>query len=265
MLFFSDTEPNPVTLLAFFESITSFVATATCANTGKSFQESETVADGRIWFSIANLFEINQEMYNPLKYSNISDVKIRGGYVGKTSLNSIITTLTKSGESLMKTVSQVVSIDPSLKLPLVLPKAWRDKYINPGSPDHTPLRFKILTKPDNSQSFRVNVVHSDIDSNKHTNFGCYVRYGLDALYHNVNHGFINTLPNLGKMGMKRMELFYMGQSFEGDVLDVFVWPDSDDDLKVHVHIEKTGQLIFQSTFEYHDRLFRNTPLLSSNL
>lgn len=219
-------------------------------DTGRTFRDYAELTSDRLTFLVTSVMDLSLDLYDPSKPKSPLDVKVQGGYVGNTSLNSIATVLTTDGDKLLSNVNHVVSIDKTTRRPSPLPEWWKQKNAKFGE-NVDALKFSKYEKPSTTQSFKVNVTRSDLDGNNHTNWSCYVRFALDGLYHHVKHGFVTGFLDLEKRGLQRMELLYSGESFDDDALDVFVWNDPEDANQVRTHIEKEGTLLFQGTFKYH--------------
>lgn len=237
--------------MKFLESCRFYCHHVPLDDTGRTFRDYAEMTSDRLTFLVTSCFDIELDLYNPTKPKSPLDVKVQGGYVGGSSLNSIATVLTEEGQQLLSNVNQVVSVDKSSRRPLPLPDWWKVKYGEAGK-SFSALKFHKYEKPDGVSPFKIHVVRSDIDGNQHTNWSCYVRFALDGLYHNVKHKLIKHFDDVERRGLKRMELLYSGESFDDDVLDVFVWADVDDHNKICVHIEKLSQFLFQGTFTFHE-------------
>lgn len=218
---------------------------------GRTFRDYSELTSDRLTFLVTSLFDIDVDMYDPSKPKSPIDVMIQGGYVGSSSLNSVATVVSATGQPLLKNVNQVVSVEKSTRRPLALPDWWKEKYADFGK-NFEALKFHKLEKPSSVTPFKVHVARSDIDGNNHTNWSCYVRFAFDGLWHNVKHKLIKNFEDLERRGVKRMELMYSGESFDDDVLDVFVWTDETEHHKMYVHIEKLNHFLFQGTFTFHE-------------
>ncbi|XP_052818893.1 uncharacterized protein LOC128244839 isoform X2 [Mya arenaria] len=241
--------PKPWQMMKLLESCRFFSHHWPLDDTGRTFRDYAEVTSDRLTFLVTSSLDIEKDLYDPAKPKCPLDVVVQGGYIGSTSLNSIATVRTLDGVDLIKNVNQVVSVDKSSRRPLRLPEWWKEKY-EESAKKFSALKFDRYAKPATLPSFKVHVTRSDQDGNNHTNWSCYVRFGLDGLYHNVKHGLVQHFNDLEKRGLKRMELLFSGESFDDDILDVYVWNDPDDVNKVRVHVEKEGVFLFQGMFEY---------------
>jgi len=193
---------------------------------------------------------MSPELYDCSKPKSPLDVKLQVEHIGDSSFVNTATLMTTDGKPLVRNLSSFIAVDKDTDRSQPLPDEWKIKYAVVGK-DVGLLRFSKYKKPSTAKAFKVYVNRSDQDWNNHTNWSCYVRFALDGLHHHVKHGLVSGFSDLEMRGIKRMELSYSGQSFDGDSLDVFVWNDDVDVNKVRTHVEKDGKLIFQGTFEYY--------------
>jgi len=213
----------------------------------------ELLENGTPGFIVASSFDMSPAMYDCSKPKSPLDAKLQIGHIGSSSFVNIATLMTTDGEQLVRNLISFIIVDTNSGRSQPLPDWWKQKYVTKGE-GVGPLRFSTYEKPATAKAFRVYVSRSDQGVYNHTNWSCYVRFALDGLHHHVKHGLVSGFPDLEKRGIKRMELSYSGQSFDGDSLDVFVWNDANDVNKVGTHIEKDGKLIFQGIFEYYQHV-----------
>lgn len=244
--------PKAWQLMKFFESVRFYCHHVPLDHTGRTFRDYAELTTDRLTFLVTSCFDIEYDMFDASKPKSPLLVEVKGGYVGTSSVNSIAKVLTEEGQQLLSNINQVVSIDKSSRRPMALPDWWREKYGETGK-DVQQLKFHKFERPEGLTAFKVHVTRSDIDGNNHTNWSCYVRFALDGLYHNVKHKLIKIMDDLEKRGLKKMELLYSGESFDDDVLDVYVWPDTEDHTRVYAHIDKLNHFLFQGTFTFHEK------------
>lgn len=220
-------------------------------DTGRTFRDYAEVTSDRLTFLVTSRMDIERCLYDNKIPKCPLDISVQGGYIGSSSLNSIATAQTLQGQGLLSNINQVVSIDRSTRRPMPLPEWWRTKYAKVAE-KFSSLKFERYPRPDSVVSYQVKVVRSDQDGNNHTNWSSYVRYSLDALYHNAKHGMMENFRDIDRRGLQTMELLYSGESFDDDLLDVYVWNKDDASFTACVHIEKANNLIFQGTYKYFD-------------
>ncbi|XP_060554438.1 uncharacterized protein LOC132715451 isoform X2 [Ruditapes philippinarum] len=244
--------PKPWQLMKILESARFFSHHWPLDETGRTFRDYAEVTSDRMTFLITSRMDIDLNLYKPSVPKCPLDIKVQGGYVGSSSLNSIATVQTKCGQQLLSNINQVVSIDRATRRPKALPDWWREKYAKSGE-QFSSLKFEKYAKPDSVEPFTIQVVRSDLDGNNHTNWSCYVRYALDGAYHNAKHGKLDSLKDIDKRGLQSMELLFSGESFDDDKLQVYAWQQEGDGDQIRVHIEKDGNFIFQATLRYFEQ------------
>ncbi|XP_053401603.1 uncharacterized protein LOC123549075 isoform X2 [Mercenaria mercenaria] len=245
-------QPKPWQLTKMLESARFFSHHWPLDDSGRTFRDYAEVTSDRMTFLITSRMDIEYNLYDPSIPKSPLDIKVQGGYVGTSSLNSKTTVLTKCGQPLLSNINHVVSIDGATRRPKVLPDWWREKYAKSGA-KFTSLKFEKYTKPDSVEPFIIHVVRSDLDGNNHTNWTCYVRFALDGIYHNAKHGKLDKFKDIDRRGLQSMELLFSGESFDEDKLEVYVWQEDGDEYKVRVHIEKEKNFIFQGTFSFFEQ------------
>lgn len=216
---------------------------------GRTFRDYAEVTSDRMTFLVTSRMDIERSLYDTSVPKCPLDIKVQGGYIGSSSVNSIVTVQTEQSQRLLSNVNQVVSIDRVTRRPMPFPDWWKTKY-EKSARSYTSLKFEKYLKPDALEPFKIHVVRSDLDAYNHTNWTCYVRFALDGLYHNVKHGKLEMFNDIDRRGLQSMELLYAGESFDDDTLNVFVWGSEEDSYRARVHIEKDENLIFQGTFSF---------------
>lgn len=254
-LLFPDSLPKPWQLMKLVESARFMSHHWPLDDKGRTFRDYAELTADRLTFLVTSCFDIRTDLYDLSTSKSPLDVKIQHGFVGSSSLNSSASVITVDGKELLSNINQVVSIDKTTRRPLPLPVWWKEKYEAHGR-GFSALKFEKHEKPASLKAYKVQVARSDIDSNNHTNWTVYVRFAIDGLYHNVKHGLVKHFTDLEQRGMCRMELLYVGESFDDDVLNVFVWNDDGNINRVKVHIEKNELLLFQGSFEYFQEPFQ---------
>lgn len=247
----SDGQPKPWQLMKMLESARFFSHHWPLDDSGRTFRDYADLTSDCMTFLVTSRMDIQRNLYDPNVPKCPLDIKVEGGYVGNTSLNSVATVQTKCGQSLLSNVNQVVTIDKSTRRPKPISDWWKEKYAKSGE-KFTALKFNKYPKPETVEPFKIHVVRSDLDGNNHTNWSCYVRYSLDGLYYNVKQGKLHTFHDVERRGLQSMELLFLGESFDDDTLDVYVWQEEEDGYKVRVHIEKENNLIFQGTYSFFE-------------
>jgi len=244
--------PKPWQLMKFLEYVRFYSHHVPLDDSKRTFRDYAEITSHTLTFLVTSSFDMDAEMYDSSIPKSPLDVKIQGGHVGNSSVNSIATIYTKDGQRLLSNVNQAVFVDKATRRPKAIPDWWKEKYAE-SAKNYESLKFSKIKRPEGVMPFKIHVVRSDIDANNHVNWTCYVRYALDGLYHNVKHKLINGLDDFEKRGLKRMELLFSGESFDDDVLDVFVWADLEEELRAHVHIEKNSNFLFQGSFKFQEK------------
>ena len=179
------------------------------------------------------------------------DVKVQGGFIGKTSLNSLATVFTIDSVELLSNVNQVVSVDKLSRRPLPLPDWWKQAYAE-SAKQFKPLKINKTEKPDKLPFYDYKVARSDLDGNNHANWSVYVKFALDAMYHFSKTGHLTSFSNFDDLCLQQMEVMYSGESFDDDILHVYAWEDNSSPFTIISHIYKGDNHLFQGKFKYFD-------------
>lgn len=244
-------KPKPWHLMTFLDSARFFAHHWPLDDNGRIFRDYAELTDDRLTFLVTSVMDIKSEMYDAKLPKSPLDVKVQGGFIGNSSLNSISTVFTSAGLELMSNVHQVVSIDRTSRRPLPLPDWWKQKYAKSAKSFHS-LKFSKIEKPETIPCYDYKVARSDLDGNNHANWSVYVKFSLDALYHFSKTGYLASMPNFDSFCLQRMELLYSGESFDDDVLKVYAWEDNSVPFTVVVHIYKEDNHLFQGKFRFFD-------------
>ncbi|KAL3835939.1 hypothetical protein ACJMK2_021400 [Sinanodonta woodiana] len=227
-------------------------------STGRTFRDYAQLTDDRITFLVAAELDFYSEFYDFRIIKNPLRINVQGGYIGKTSLNSITKVFTNSGNLICRNINQVVSVNKSTRRPLPLPVWWVNKYAE-SAIGKEPIKFEKEEKPPNgTESFQIQVVWSDTDANDHTNWSSYVRFILDTAYYVSSRRTVPYLQAMVENGVKRLELLYTGESFEGDVLTIHTWLCTKRTSRVIFHVNKGDEFICQCSVDYFEK-----PLLTT--
>ena len=220
-------------------------------DSGRTFRDYAQLTAYRLTLMVASVTDISQEMYNPkiLKYP--LDVKIQGGFIGNSSLTSVGTVVANTGMELVNNVNQMILVDKVSRRPVPLPDWWKNKYAE-SSKSHQPLKFSNIDKPENASFYKRVVGRSDLNIINTTSWSVYVKFSLDAIYHITKTGTLDSVTNNDEFYLSCMELMYSGPSFEGDILQAFVWRDNSSKMTVIVHIFKENTLLFQGKFNFFE-------------
>ena len=229
-------------------------------DTGRGFRDYAALTEDRMTFLVTAMLEMKPELYDLSVPKAPLDIILQGGYVGNSSLNSKTIVLTSTGQELISSVNQIVSIDKATRRPLPLPDWWKKKYAEKAKSSQ-PLKFSKIDKPENVPVYTFKVARSDVDGNNHANWSVYVRCAFDAMYHFSKTRYLSSMPDFDQLCVKRMELLYIGESFDDDVLQVNAWEDNSQALTVIVHVNKGDTLLFQGKFIFFDNENLSSPVL----
>ena len=251
LLYFSDGKPKPWHLMKFLESARFFSHHWPLDETGRIFRDYAQLTDDRLTFLVSSNFDIKREMYDAKIPKSPLDVKVRGGFIGGASLNSLAAVFTKDGLELLSNVNQVVSVDKSSRRTLPLPDWWKQKYAE-SAKLFKPLKFNKVETPQELPFYDYKVARSDLDGNNHANWSVYVKFALDAMYHFSKTGHLVSFSNFDELCLQKMEVMYFGESFDDDVLHVYAWEDNSSPLTIISHIYKGDKHLFQGRFRYFE-------------
>ena len=203
-----------------------------------------------------SLFQVMRDYYDIPDLAKLPElvINLSLGYVGTSSLNSVTELVDKTtGKVYAKNTNTVVSVDKTTRKPTPLPDWWKEKYeshvignqrlINP------PLKV-----PENVYNHRTTVTWSDIDGYRHTNYVVYIRFCFDAAMDAIHNGKLKGFDtDIALYHTKDMQALYKGESNAGQELNVALWQNELNPLKLHFDITRDGESIFQATLEFYPR------------
>ena len=113
--------------------------------------------------------------------------------------------------------------------------------------------------------YRVDIMYSDTDLNRHSTMSSYVRFCLDCADVASRAGHYRLfLHNPAQLPVKTHQIVYKGESFEGDTLEVHTWEvEKKPDNVLYFAIMRQGSLIVHCSFEFHEEPI--APTVSSRL
>lgn len=212
---------------------------------GETFRDFQELTKNHMTFLITGQLKFFKPLYD---LSNINEpmlVKVKGGYIGNTSLNAHTSVcLESSDEEIMTNVNQVVYIDPNTRKPSALPEWWKTKYAESarGMPS---LKIDKFERPPNIGCQRFQVTWTFTDAYNHANWTSYARYAIDCAHLCSKKGTLKHFEENYKNGLSCVQLHYYGEALEGEFLDVYAWEDPEDTKKLYFDINKNGNSIFQ--------------------
>ncbi|KAJ8308216.1 hypothetical protein KUTeg_013090 [Tegillarca granosa] len=213
---------------------------------GRTFRDYAEMTSDRLTFMVTSEFIMTKKMYDHSIPKSPLCVKVQGGYIGNTSMNSIATVTTATSEiELIRNTNQIVSINKSTRRPSPLPDWWKEKYTE-SAKNHKSLKIDKFEKADNAGFYQNKVAWSDTDRNLHTNFSTYVRFCIDAAHHCAKEGTLKHFEENLKNGINVVQLHFYQESNEGDMLDVYCWEDPSNSKKIYFDIHIGEKSIFQS-------------------
>ncbi|ESO85703.1 hypothetical protein LOTGIDRAFT_229494 [Lottia gigantea] len=246
-----DSNPSISSLLMLPMTARAYAYHKPMDQSGATFLDYAKMTADHFTFMVSVVMEIESTMYDPLIDKIPLDVKLSLGFIGKTSLNSVAeVSLPSNGMTLMRNCNQVVLVDKATRKPTPVPDWWKQKYSS-STVGNTALIIPKLTKPESVHLCKLFVAWSDTDNYNHTTSASYPRFAVDAIHHASSSNFLKIISeNHFKAGVKRVEMSFLGESAEGDLLEICVWEDQQKPI-AYCEFLRGGETIHQSSVEYH--------------
>ncbi|CAL1536200.1 unnamed protein product, partial [Lymnaea stagnalis] len=225
----------------------------------------------RLVFSASATFTMSRAVYCPEIPKWPLDVHFCIGYVGKSSLKTVANFCPSGRESepLWTEVYHFVSVDNVTRKSKPWPGWFQDHFKGKGCAykGHTVRPFE---RPSLTYNCPVKVRWSDIDYNNHSTFTSYVHWAINAIHATIREedeakGLKSTfgadqrpssaLNGINKdiitNGLKDVQICFLSESLEGQVLNVHVWQQHNLAHAVFTSIERDSEVICQIKFEYN--------------
>ncbi|XP_059174205.1 uncharacterized protein LOC131954494 [Physella acuta] len=263
----TDRHGNPKIATVLFHSVMARVYSLNRPNGDSSFLDWATLIQNRLSFVSSVAFTFSPELYNPYNDKSALNAEVYLGYLGNTSTAHVIKAFLPENdrEPLWTQIIQNVCLDKETRKPIAFPDWYVEKYKEKGILDKG-LFIDPITRPSKTFTHQIPIVWSDTDNNNHTNFTSYVNFAVNALHaatgqtNNsstacVLHGVSkDTLPN----GLKELQVRYLGESQDGEGLNVHIWQEEHDDT-VLCSIERDETVLCQVKLVYfNDSLYQKS-------
>ncbi|KAK3104495.1 hypothetical protein FSP39_003385 [Pinctada imbricata] len=243
-----DYQPKIWVMMGWVISARTFAHSQTIdQTTGRTFLDNRELRKERLVFVRASEIEFTKAMYDSMIDKRPLYMKVRGGYIGKTSYTSIAEVTSPSGETLIKNTNRLMGVDIVTRKPLPIPDWYRER--NHRSFHSPPKIFEKLKRPNAVQHKRMRVSWSDLDLNIHATWSTYVMMTINAASLLVKDGHLRHFRENKLRGLHKLQLQFLGESIEGDELDVYVWEETETHI-MNSDVCKKGKSIFQGSFEF---------------
>ncbi|OWF41119.1 uncharacterized protein LOC110462892 [Mizuhopecten yessoensis] len=247
----SNGQPKIWMIMKMLESIRFFAHHYPLDDTGRTFRDYEQMTKDCLMFLVTSEFILSKGIYRPSPITPWMKTSVKGGYVGKTSLNaSTEMRCENSGQIMASNINQIVCVDKRSRRPMPLPLWWREKYSESGK-KHKALNINKFEIPDETCIYHTNVAWSDTDLNLHANWTAYARFAVDAAHHCYQNGALQNFEDNFANGIHKVQIYFYGESVQGDKLAVHVWEDKTDHRLLMVDIFNKGQSICQIKLFFH--------------
>ncbi|XP_033733361.1 uncharacterized protein LOC117322511 [Pecten maximus] len=247
----SNGKPNIWMIMKMMESVRFFAHHYPLDDNGRTFRDYEQMTRDCMIFLVTSEVVLSKEIYKPSEVTPWLKTSIQGGYVGKTSLNSITEMRSENGgHVLASNINQVVCIDKQSRRPMPFPLWWREKYSESGK-SHKRLNLEKFEKPKETGTYSTKIAWSDTDINLHTNWTTYARFAVDAAHHCHQNGTLNNFEDNFSNGIHKVQIYFYGESVQADTLTVHTWEDPDNHRLLMLDIYNKGTSICQIKIVFH--------------
>ncbi|KAK3105016.1 hypothetical protein FSP39_015219 [Pinctada imbricata] len=226
----------------------------------RTFLDNLQLTKDRLVFIRASEVIFTKAMYSSKIDKTPLFIKISGGYVGKTSVCSTAEVKSSSGELLITNTDRVITVDLVNRKPIPIPDWFRER--NYRTYHEQPIIFMNVIRPYGVKHKKMRVHWSDLDFNVHATWYTYVLMTINAASLLVKDGQLRHFRENKSRGLYKLQLQFLGESVEGDELDVYVWEDTETYI-MKCDVCRYGVSIFQGTFEAMERL--GLELVSMNV
>lgn len=244
-------QPKVWMLLKILESSRFYAHHYQLDDTGRTFRDYAKLTSDRLIFLVASEIRMTKELYDHSIPKFPLNIKIVGGAIGNTSLNSI-TTIYSDLENieLVQNTNRVVSIDKNTRRPLPLPDWWKEKYTKTAKAHDALKMTKFEIPTGNTGFYQHKVAWSETDLNEHTNWGAYFKYCVNAAHHCAKKGSLKHFHKNVTNGVRLVHCYFYGESLEDDLLDIYCWEDPHDTKKLYFDIHRGQNSINQCVFHF---------------
>lgn len=244
-------QPKIWKVMKIMESVRLFAHHYPLGDKGETFRDYDELTKDCLIFLITSELVFNKEIYNLPDQNPWLRTKITGGYIGKSSLNSLTEIFTEDNDQILATnINQIVCIDKRDRRPMELAPWWREKYSESGK-KHKPLTLEKYEKPPETCSYDTYVAWSDTDLNLHTNWTAYARFAVDAAHHCTKEGSLRNVADNISRGIYKVQFYFYGESVQGDRITVHLWEDSADPQVLMADMYNRGTSICQVRMTFH--------------
>ncbi|CAG5131212.1 unnamed protein product [Candidula unifasciata] len=174
------------------------------------------------------------------------------GYVGKSSLSiSLAVYGSISPEPLLTHLIQFVSIDTETRKPMPFPDWFMNKYTKQCSME---AGFRVETFPRPAKTF-MQRREQKWEQVQHMNCGLSNSGSQESVVPvpqitKSRGGLREGMRDMIRDGLKVLNICYVNECHEGDIIDVHVWQEDSEACTVRCSIEKGSQLLCQLRLEY---------------
>ncbi|KAK6181632.1 hypothetical protein SNE40_009453 [Patella caerulea] len=246
-----DGNPSITSIMKVLMSARAYAYHNPIDSTGATFLDYAKMTDDCFTFMASSEIEVEKMMYDIQVVKTPLDVKVNLGNIGKSSLNSVAeVTLPFNGMTLLRNVNQVVVIDKLTRKPKPVPDWWKEKYSG-CTIRNQPLIIPKLVRPNKYYTYKFYVAWSDTDNYNHTNSASYSRFAINAIQNASSNKYFNSLTqDKLNSGIKKIQMSYIGESAEGDLIEASVWEASDKPI-AYCQFLKEGKAVFQCSVLYN--------------
>ncbi len=172
----------------------------------------------------AQNLKITPAFYNLAALDLPMDLVTKSGHAGTSSCSLILHLVNvDNDEILVSSQRQLVMINKVTRKAMPLPDDFRQVF---KASITTSLNVSVVPTPKDAFCSTTKVVHSDIDYLQHSNQSSYIHFCFDAAAEaTANNQLMHFKGDMFGYKMDRMEILHQGETFVGDILDIFVWED----------------------------------------
>lgn len=175
---------------------------------------------------------------------------------GKTSYTTHIDWFDSEQRKIASFLTKHVSADVRTRRPVPHPEYFYKNLMSHLSSvnKQTIERVDLPEIPNEAFCINVKVLYSDCDDNIHVNQSSYLKWCSDvASEAAIKEHFSNFKTHIELYPLNTMEIFYSGEGFVSDELEVKAWECDADSTCLMFAIQKKGTIIFHMKMKFFDQ------------
>ena len=219
------------------------------AETGDMFLDYIALLSDSLTFTRAAELEFTKAIYDARISKTPLYMKNKAGYLGRSSWSAVTEVRSKLGNLMLTTTNQMIIVDKVTRKPTSIAQSYREKHGHKFKGKQ--LKFDPITRPNTVPCYKTHVNWTDTDSQNHASWDSYINMTLNATSRLAKEGSVRYFRKNKLAGLHKLQLQYLGESVDGDELEVYVWEIKQTNTMIS-DVCKNGRIIFQGIFKFFE-------------